>query len=168
AGSAGPRTSPRQRWPLVLAGIAWALLCLAAARPQQLGEPVQPPQAGRELLLADDLSGSMADEDMPLGGRPVDRLTAAKAMLADFLDHRQGDRVGLLVFGRRAYMLAPPTRDLDTVRRQLLYSAVGLAGRETAIGDAIGLAVKRLAGDGPEAADEVGAGERVLVLLTDG
>ena len=165
---AGSRMPPASRWQLVLAGIAWLLLCLAAARPQQLGEPVQPPQAGREMLLAVDLSGSMADEDMLLGGRPVDRLTAAKAVLADFLDRRQGDRVGLLVFGRRAYMLAPPTRDLDTVRQQLLDSAVGLAGRETAIGDAIGLAVKRLAGDRHDVEDDAGSGERVLVLLTDG
>jgi len=144
-------------------------LCLAVARPQQLGEPVQPPQAGRELLLAVDLSGSMSDVDMLLGGRPVDRLTAAKAVLADFLDRRQGDRVGLLVFGRRAYMLAPPTHDLDSVRLQLLDSTVGLAGRETAIGDAIGLAVKRLAADGDGNGDGDGSDrERVLVLLTDG
>lgn len=162
-GPAGMRTRPRVRARLVLAVLAWCLLCAAAARPQQLGEPVQPPQAGRELMLAVDLSGSMADEDMVLGGRPVDRLTAAKAVLADFLDRREGDRVGLLVFGRHAYMLAPPTHDLDTVRQQLLDTTVGLAGRETAIGDAIGLAVKRLAGLGGG-----GDGERVLVLLTDG
>lgn len=161
----GARRAPAASVRLVLAAIAWTLLCVAAARPQQLGEALQPPQEARELLLALDLSGSMADEDMVLGGRPVDRLTAAKAVLADFLDRREGDRVGLLVFGRRAYMLAPPTHDLDTVRQQLLDSVVGLAGRETAIGDAIGLAVKRLAGSGEE---EGASGERVLVLLTDG
>ena len=82
---------------LVLAAIAWTLLCVAVARPQQLGEALQPPQEARELLLALDLSGSMADEDMVLGGRPVDRLTAAKAVLADFLDRREGDRVGVAV-----------------------------------------------------------------------
>ena len=150
------------RWPLALAWLAWGLLCVAAARPQALGEPVQPPQVGRELMLALDLSGSMGDEDMLLGGRPVDRLTAAKAVLVDFLDRREGDRVGLLVFGRRAYVLAPPTHDRETVRQQLMDSAIGLAGRETAIGDAIGLAVKRLRDAGDE------GGERVLVLLTDG
>lgn len=168
AGSAraAARGGRAARWPLAMAWLAWALLCVAAARPQQLGEAVQPPQTGRELMLAVDLSGSMADEDMLLGGRPVDRLTAAKAVLADFLDRREGDRVGLLVFGRRAYVLAPPTHDRDTVRQQLLDSVVGLAGRETAIGDAIGLTVKRLRADGDGAAGE--AGERVLVLLTDG
>ena len=99
-----------------LAWLAWALLCVAAARPQQLGELVRPPQAGRDLMLAVDLSGSMSDEDMQLGGGLVDRLTAAKAVLADFLDRRSGDRVGLIVFGQKAYALTPMTLDLDTVR----------------------------------------------------
>lgn len=140
--------------------IAWALLCVAAARPQQLGEIVQPPQTGRDLMLAVDLSGSMGEEDMQLGNGIVDRLTAAKAVLADFLDRRVGDRVGLLVFGQKAYALAPLTLDRDSVRQQLMDSVVGLAGRETAIGDAIGLAVKRLRAQP--------AGQRVLILLTDG
>ncbi|WP_225876180.1 vWA domain-containing protein [Lysobacter solisilvae (ex Woo and Kim 2020)] len=140
--------------------LAWILLCIAAARPQQLGEAVQPPQVGRDLMLALDLSGSMAEPDMELGGRPVDRLTAAKAVLADFLDRRAGDRVGLLVFGRRAYALTPLTLDRDSVREQLGDSVVGLAGQETAIGDAIGLAVKRLRTQPAE--------QRVVILLTDG
>ena len=97
---------------------------------------------------------------MELGGAVVDRLTAAKAVLADFLDRRAGDRVGLVVFGQRAYVMAPLTLDLDTVRQQLRDSVAGLAGRETAIGDAVGLAVKRLRKQ-PE-------GQRVLILLTDG
>lgn len=143
-----------------IAWVGWALLCVAAARPQQLGVPVAPPQASRGMVLAVDLSGSMADEDMALSGRLVDRLTAAKAVLDDFLDRRAGDRVGLVVFGSRAYVLAPMTLDLDSVRAQLRDSVVGLAGRETAIGDAIALAVKRLA--------RQPRGERVLVLLTDG
>ncbi|NUS39020.1 MAG: VWA domain-containing protein [Lysobacter sp.] len=144
----------------VLAWLAWALLCIAAARPQQLGPPVQPPQAARDLMLAVDLSGSMGEEDMALGGRGVDRLTAAKAVLADFLDRRSGDRIGLIVFGDRAYALTPLTRDLSAVREQLDDTVVGLPGRATALGDAIGLAVKRLRAQP--------ANERVLVLLTDG
>jgi Ca-activated chloride channel homolog len=149
----------------VLAWVAWALLCVAAARPQQLGELVRPPQAGRDLMLAVDLSGSMSDEDMQLGGGLVDRLTAAKAVLADFLDRRSGDRVGLIVFGQKAYALTPMTLDLDTVREQLDDSVVGLAGRETAIGDAIGLAVKRLK---PKTAAQQSSKQNVLILLTDG
>jgi Ca-activated chloride channel family protein len=149
----------------VLAWVAWGLLCMAAARPQQLGELVRPPQAGRDLMLAVDLSGSMSDEDMQLGGGLVDRLTAAKAVLADFLDRRSGDRVGLIVFGQKAYALTPMTLDLDTVREQLDDSVVGLAGRETAIGDAIGLAVKRLK---TQTATQPSSKENVLILLTDG
>ncbi|MEH6422488.1 vWA domain-containing protein [Pseudomonas sp. CGJS7] len=143
-----------------LAWIAWALLCIAAARPQQLGEAIRPPQVGRGMMLALDLSGSMSEVDMTLGRQSVDRLTAAKAVLADFLDRRAGDRVGLVVFGNRAYVLAPLTLDRDTVRDQLQDSLVGLAGQETAIGEAIGLAVRRLR-DQP-------SDERVLILLTDG
>ncbi len=143
-----------------LAWLAWFLLCAAAARPQQLGEPVAPPQSGRNLMLAVDLSGSMTEPDMELGGNVVDRLTAAKAVIADFLDRRVGDRVSLVVFGQRAYALTPFTLDRDSVRDQLRDSVAGLAGRETAIGDAIGLAVKRLR-DQPR-------GQRVLILLTDG
>lgn len=160
--------------------LAWMLLCLAAARPQQWGEPVQPPRSGRELLLAVDLSGSMGEQDMTLGNAVVDRLTAAKAVLADFLDRRVGDRVGLIVFGQRAYALTPLTLDRDSVRQQLQDSVVGLAGRETAIGDAIGLAVKRLRAPPADAraaneravnehaANEHAANEHVLILLTDG
>ena len=154
------RGPARARGIGLLAWLAWALLCVAAARPQQLGPVLQPPQQGRDLMLAVDLSGSMSDEDMALGGTTVDRLTAAKAVLADFLQRRAGDRIGLIVFGLRAYVLTPLTLDHDTVRQQLQDSAVAMAGRETAIGDAIGLAVKRLA--------QQPAGERVLVLLTDG
>jgi Ca-activated chloride channel family protein len=102
----------------------------------------------------------MGEEDMELGGRIVDRLSAAKAVLADFLDRRVGDRVGLVVFGERAFALTPLTLDRDSVREQLDGSVVGLAGRATAIGDAIGLATKRL--------QNQPADQRVLILLTDG
>jgi Ca-activated chloride channel family protein len=145
---------------MLLSWLAWIALCAAAARPQQAGEPVEPPRQARQMMLAVDLSGSMSEADMQLGGRVVDRLTAAKAVLADFLERREGDRIGLLVFGQRAYALTPLTADRASVREQLRDSVVGLAGRETALGDAIGLAVKRLR-DQPE-------GQRVLILLTDG
>jgi len=140
--------------------LIWLLLCAAAARPQHLGPLLEPPQQARHMMLALDLSGSMDEIDMRLGSRMVNRLTAAKAVLADFLQRRQGDHIGLLVFGERAYTLTPITRDLASVRAQLRDSVVGLPGRATAIGDAIGLAVKRLR-EQPE-------GERVLILLTDG
>src|SRR3546814_9168846 len=101
----------------------------------------------------------MGEEDMTLGNAVVDRLTAAKAVIADFLDRRAGDRVGLLVFGKKAYALTPLTLDRESVRQQLRASVVGLAGRETAIGDAIRLAVNSLRAQP--------AGQRVLILLTD-
>jgi Ca-activated chloride channel family protein len=160
------RRAPRTRWSLPLL-IAWALLCIAAARPQQLGEARQLPQTGRDLLLAVDLSGSMATEDMRLGAQSVDRLTAAKAVLGDFLDRRVGDRVGLLLFGARAYAVTPLTLDREAVRQQLNDSVVGLAGTETAIGDAIALTVKRLT-QNADANQQTHQGERVLILLTDG
>lgn len=143
-----------------LPALAWVLLCAAAARPQQWGQAHVPSAQARQMLLAVDLSGSMNETDMHLGTQVVDRLTAAKAVIADFLERRAGDRVGLLVFGQRAYMLVPLTLDRASVRSQLRDSVAGLAGRETALGDAIGLAVKRLREQPP--------GQRVLVLLTDG
>lgn len=156
AGDAG-RARARMPW---IAYAAWCALCIAAARPQAWGEAVQPPQVGRDLMLALDLSGSMGEEDMVIGDRVVDRLTAAKAVLSDFLDRREGDRIGLVVFGQRAFAVTPLTADRDSVRAQLDDSVVGLAGRETAIGDALALATKRLAGKATP--------QRVVVLLTDG
>ncbi|WP_442683674.1 vWA domain-containing protein [Stenotrophomonas sp. JC08] len=152
--------TPRQSLRYLLLWLGWLCLCAAAARPQQLGEVLEPPQQARQMMLALDLSGSMQEADMQLGGRVVERLTAAKAVLADFLERREGDRIGLLVFGQRAYALTPLTRDHASVREQLRDSVVGLAGQETALGDAIALSVKRLR-EQPE-------GQRVLILLTDG
>jgi len=151
-------TVPRLRTALALLG--WALLVFAAARPQWLGAPEDVPRSGRDLLLAVDTSGSMSIEDMQLGGGPAPRFAAIQAIAADFIHRRTGDRVGLILFGTRAYLLVPLTFDLKTVGKQLSDATIGLAGRETAIGDALGLAVKRLR-DRPE-------DQRVLVLLTDG
>ncbi|MGQ0799881.1 MAG: vWA domain-containing protein [Pseudomarimonas sp.] len=144
----------------VLAMLAWVLLCIAAARPQWVGEAQDQPRSGRDLLLAVDVSGSMQAEDMRIGGRPVDRLTAVQVVAGDFLRRRAGDRVGLLLFGQQAYLMTPLTFDLKHVDYQLQSSVIGLAGRETAMGDAIGLAVKRLR--------ETKSKQRVLILLTDG
>jgi len=158
-------TSHLRRWlPL----LAWAFLCVAAARPQQLGGAEQPSRSGRDLMLAVDLSGSMQEQDMRIGDQVVDRLTAIKAVLDDFLTRRQGDRVGLIVFGTRAYAVTPLTFDRDSVRQQLADSVAGLAGQETAIGDAIALAVKRLRAQSMQSSASPAANARVLILLTDG
>ena len=148
------------RFVALFALAAWVLLVLAAARPQMVGEPVALPLEGRDLMLAVDISGSMREEDMVIGGRIVDRLTAVKAVAGDFIDRREGDRIGLILFGQQAYLQTPLTFDRDTARTLLFEAAVGLAGRETAIGDAIGLAIKRLR--------DAETDERVLILLTDG
>jgi Ca-activated chloride channel family protein len=153
-------TRTRRALLLVLPWLAWALVVAASARPQWIGEPVDQPRSGRDLLLAVDVSGSMSIPDMELGGREATRFQAVQAILGDFIARRAGDRLGLVLFGSRAYLLTPLTFDTKTVRTQLQEAAVGLAGRETAIGDAIGLSVKRLR-DRP-------AEQRVLVLLTDG
>ncbi len=152
--------APVPRWRSLLALAAWLLLVTAVARPQWLGDAQALPRSGRDLLLAVDASGSMSTQDMEIGGRPVSRYGAVKAIAGDFIRRRVGDRIGLIVFGSQAYLLTPLTFDRATVLKQLDDSTVGLPGRETAIGDAVGLAVKRLR-DRPE-------NQRVLILLTDG
>lgn len=147
-------------WRLALAVLTWVLLVLAAARPEWVGEPVRLPLAGRDLMLAVDLSGSMEQRDYELDGALVSRLAVVKAVASRFVERRDQDRLGLILFGSRAYVQTPLTFDRATVADMLRESVVGLAGRETAIGDAIGLAVKRLQ-DQPE-------GNRVLILLSDG
>ncbi len=146
---------------LLLMTSLWLLLLVAAMRPQWLGDPIALPMKGRDLMLAIDLSGSMRIEDFVLQGRRVNRLAATKAIAAQFIDRRVGDRIGLILFGDQAYVQAPLTFDRTTVKRLLRESAIGLAGKMTAIGDAIGLAVKHMS------ADNHGRG-RVLILLTDG
>ena len=147
-------------WPLWLGLLAWLLLVTAATRPQWLGETIELPVSGRDLMLAVDLSGSMEAEDFEIGGRTVNRLTATQWVGGQFIQRRVGDRLGLILFGRNAYLQTPLTFDRETVRSLLQEAVIGLAGQETAIGDAIGLAVKRLQNND--------ISSRVLILLTDG
>lgn len=150
----------RSRLALFLTLLCWLLLVVAAARPEWLGAPLEFPVSGRDLMLAVDLSGSMQTGDFALHGRQVDRLTALKSVAEPFIDQRVGDRVGLILFGAQAYLQAPLTFDRPTVKRLLDEAAIGLAGDRTAIGDAIGLALKR--------AKEGETQQQVLILLTDG
>lgn len=149
-------------WRLWVAAVAWILLVTAAARPEFVGDELEVPVSGRNLMLAVDLSGSMDAKDFELANRRVDRLTATKAVASDFISRREGDRIGLILFGERAYLQVPLTLDRETVRVLLMESFIGLAGEKTAIGDAITLAVKRVHEQGDDAA------EQVLILLTDG
>lgn len=155
-----PEASGTARWRLWLAALAWLCLLAAAARPQWLGEPVTLPQEGRNLVLAIDVSGSMDTPDLTLDGSQTNRLEVVKQVAGEFVENRGGDRVGLILFGSQAYLQAPLTFDHVTVRHFLNEAVIGVAGRETAIGDAIGLGVKRLR--------EAPGGEAVLILLTDG
>ena len=143
-----------------LALLAWCVLVLAAARPQWVGDPLSLPVRGRDLMLALDLSGSMREQDMKSGAGFEARIDVVKRVAGDFVTRRAGDRVGLILFGTRAYLQTPFTLDLDTVSKMIAETVLGLAGEQTAIGDAIGLAVKRLRERPME--------KRVLVLLTDG
>jgi Ca-activated chloride channel family protein len=155
-----PSRALRRRGRLLGLGLLWLLLVAAACGPRWLGEPVALPSSGRDLLLAVDISGSMQIEDMQIGDELVARVVAVKAVVADFIRQREGDRIGLILFGTQAYLQAPLTFDLATVGRFLEEAQLGFAGPETAIGDAIGLAVKRLR--------ERPGQRHVLILLTDG
>lgn len=140
--------------------MAWLLLVLAAAQPQWQGGAIALPLSGRDLMLAIDVSGSMEIPDFTLDGDQVTRLTVVKKTADNFVQRRISDRIGLIVFGSQAYMQAPLTFDRNTISQMLKEAEIGLAGKETAIGDAIGLAIKRLRLQ-PE-------NSRILVLLTDG
>lgn len=165
----------------ILAALAWCCLILAASRPQWLGDTVDIPISGRDLMMAVDLSGSMAAEDFDLNGRVINRLQAVKLVAGEFIKRRDGDRIGLILFGQQAYLQTPLTFDTKTVNIMLQESLIGIAGKATAIGDAIGLALKRLQTN--EVSDKnsnrnktddsfIELAEknksRVLILLTDG
>ncbi len=148
-----------RRLRLALSVIGWLLLVCALGAPLTEDKPLQR-SSGRDLLLALDLSASMTVKDVVLDGRAVDRFTAVKSLASAFIEGREGDRVGLIVFADQTYLVAPLTFDVKAVSGFLDEVVVGLPGRKTAVGDAIGLAIKTLQ-DQPLAA-------RVIVLLSDG
>lgn len=148
-------------WPsLILPILLWLALLTALARPHILGDIIEMPTSGRDLMLAVDISGSMAIEDMKWQDRPVNRLFTVKKVLNDFISQRQGDRLGLVLFGSQAYLQAPLTFDWQTIQTLMNEAQIGLAGKQTAIGDAIGLTIKRLQSHSEQS--------RVVILLTDG
>ena len=160
---ASPRTTAATpRGVLILLAGVWGLLVLAAMRPQWLGQPLPVPTHGRQIMLAIDCSGSMASEDM--GG--ASRLEIVQVVAGRFINQRRGDQIGLILFGTRPYLQAPLSTDIPTVRQFLDEAAVGIAGPQTAIGDAIGLAIKEL-----RQRERTGGPpmhKSVLILLTDG
>lgn len=144
----------------VIIVLIWLLLLTASAKPQWVGEPISIPASGRDLLVAVDISTSMREEDMLVDQQYVPRISVVKYVVGEFVERRQGDRMGLILFGTEAFLFAPLTFDRNTVNELLQETQTGFAGMYTAIGDAIGLAIKRLR-DRP-------ASQRVLILLTDG
>ncbi|WP_138469312.1 VWA domain-containing protein [Poseidonocella sp. HB161398] len=151
----------RNRLQIAVAALCWGLLVLAMAAPERLGRPVAIETAARDIVLAVDISGSMDSRDFaaPDGSR-LQRLEAVKQVVGRFVAARRGDRVALIVFGSRAYLQAPLTADLDTVAGLLARTETGMAGPHTALGDAIGLAIRTF--------EDSEIDERLLILLSDG
>ena len=145
---------------LLLLSLMWLFLIIAINRPIATGEAIQLPTEARDMMLAVDISGSMEERDMVLNNKNVRRIDTVKHVLSDFTDRRSGDRIGLILFADQAYLQVPLTYDLTTVKQLLNEAQLGFAGQKTAIGDAIGLSIKRLI----ERPNE----SRTLILLTDG
>lgn len=162
AGDESRKIGTRRPWVLWLASVAWICLLFAAARPQWLGEPLEQAISGRDLMLAVDVSGSMEEQDFIIDKQRVDRLTAIKYVAGEFIQRRVGDRLGLILFGTTAHLHVPLTFDRKTVQTLLEEAFIGITDDDpaTSIGDAIGLAIKRL--------QHQNSNSRVLVLLTDG
>ena len=159
-GTKSDSRSPRDLAAFITGIIIWSLLLAALARPQWQVS-VSKNQPTRDLLLLVDLSGSMQAEDFTnAAGETVDRLTAIKEVLGEFLLQRSGDRVGLVVFGDAAFLQTPFTADLELCRQLLDETEIGMAGPRTALGDAIGLGI--------ELFEKSDAPAKTMIALTDG
>jgi len=151
----------RQRMQMVVAVLCWFLTVVGLARPELLGQRITVEKAARDMMLAVDISGSMDSRDMAgADGKPRQRLQVVKDVVGKFIAERDGDRIGLIVFGTKAYVQTPFTEDLKTVKELLDQTQVGMAGPDTALGDAIGLAIRSFQTSKVE--------QRLLVLLSDG
>lgn len=159
--ASGGRSDAAKRIFLRLLGaLVWLLLVAAAANPVWTGAPVKVPTQGRNLMLVLDISGSMQEADFAYQNRAIRRWDAVQAVADAFVQKRAGDRVGVVLFGERAYLYVPLSYDVATVSQLLREADVGMAGTQTAIGDALGLALKSMI--------DVPATGKVVVLLSDG
>ena len=159
-GQATAAVTGRMHFKHLLLTLIWALLLLASSAPKWVGEPISLPVSGRDLLLAVDISQSMSEPDVIYQGERFTRLQAVKGVVGEFVSRRKGDRLGLILFGSKAYVQAPLTFNRLTVKTLLREAHEGFAGPATAIGDAIGLGIKRL--------QKRPQNHRILILLTDG
>ncbi len=155
----GRRTSPGHILTAIRL-LAVGLLIVALARPQQGNTTTEIKASGIDILLAVDLSGSMQAMDFTLHGQPADRLDVVKSVVDQFIDARPNDRIGLVAFAERPYMVSPLTLDHNWLRKRLNALSIGMAGDSTAIGSAIGAGINRLR--------EKDAKSRIMILLTDG
>jgi len=159
-GKSGVSVSRKKIINVITLILIWILSLIALASPRIVGEPELRVKTARSLMFAVDLSGSMATPDWTIDGTRASRWDAVKNVMAEFIERRQGDRIGLIVFGTQAYLQVPFTSDLNVVNQYLQELDVGMAGERTAIGNAIGLAVRLFEADSVE--------RKVMVLLTDG
>ncbi len=146
--------------PVLAFILVWCLILLAIAGPRWVGEPQPLAREGRNIMLTLDLSGSMQLQDLYFQGHAVSRLAVVKYTAEQFIKKQSSDRIGLILFGSRAYLQTPLTYDHHSLLQRLEEASVGLAGQTTSIGDALGLAVKRL--------QNISAKSRIIILLTDG
>lgn len=153
-------THAGSRLQLVMQALLWTLLVAALMRPQWLEPYTEIRTEGYDLMLAVDTSRSMEALDFTVEGRQVTRMAVVKGVIGRFIKARDGDRIGIVVFGSQAFVLSPMTLDLQALHMLLDGIVTRMAGDGTAIGDAIGLGVKKLR-ERPE-------GSRVLILVTDG
>ncbi|WP_417672105.1 VWA domain-containing protein [Roseibium sp.] len=151
----------RLRIQTLAALVVWTALVIALARPERVGEPIEIEKAARDVMLAIDISGSMDERDfIGKDGVRQQRLDAVKQVVGEFIEARDGDRIGLIIFGSKAFVQSPLTEDLATVRELLDQTEVGMAGPHTVIGDAIGLSIRTFQASDIE--------QRLLILLSDG
>jgi Ca-activated chloride channel family protein len=148
------------KWKSFILLLAWVSLVIAVCRPTYIGDQVDIPLSGRDLMLAIDISPSMEEKDMDINGTPVTRLQVVKKVVTEFVENRSGDRIGLILFGAQPYVQSPLSFDTVTVNTLLQEAYLGMAGNATAIGDALTLGVKRLRQRPKQS--------RVLILLSDG
>jgi Ca-activated chloride channel homolog len=160
---ANVKKTMRQRFeflPALMRFVALTLLVIALARPQWGNQYTEVNSEGIDIVLAIDASGSMQALDFTLEGERVDRLVAVKSVVADFIEQREFDRIGMVVFGEQAYTQCPLTLDYDILTGYLDLIEIGIAGDGTAVGNAIATSVKRL--------EDSEAKSKIIILLTDG
>ncbi|WP_372570723.1 VWA domain-containing protein [Ruegeria jejuensis] len=158
---AGAAVLHRSRVQMIAAFLIWTMIVIGLAQPQRLGDPIVIEESARDVVLALDISGSMDQRDfIGENGQRMQRLSAVRDVLKTFIAERDGDRMALIVFGTRAFVQAPFTEDLQSLDGFLDQTQVGMAGPNTAIGDAIGLAIRMF--------DSSEVEERLIVLLSDG